>query len=352
MSNPFVSMNTALLALAWKSWTEGGTPVLVEPASGRKQLEPALQANILFEEAGSIRFADAATLVQAAAKFVIQNEGTTFTSSGQACFGRLHELWLQDKIDEPSLPGQILASLHNSHQIDAYEWACQAVTAGIRPYDVLQPLEEAIPLFIHANAASIVQFFSADYGNDRNVFGGSIYPKLEPWLEHFPTVARDITSSHEEHPTDKGEALYGCALQALMHVDFLAGWSVALNATAHTNPLIAGPGLHVLGLVDYADAAKTEAANDVVRICTQILRSPEHVLTGTAVGVLGRLVNFNGETVVPLLDDAGRTGKATQADVRKAASAITKTRNLVIGSPHRRAGVSTPESSTQGLWRP
>ncbi len=260
-------MNTALYAIAWKSWTEGGKAVLAEHAPDRTQLEPALRAGVLIEEAGSFRFADTAALVKAAAEFVIQNESASFTNSGEACFGRLHALWIQDKLDEHSLPGQVLAALHNGHQIDAYVSASQAVRAGVRPYDVLQTLEEAVSLFNHAEAASIVQFFGGDHGNNRNVFGGPIYPKLEPWLVRHPTVAREIKSLHEEHPTDKGGALYGCALQALINVDFATGWPLALSATSSTNPLIAGPGLHVLGLVEYADAAEMEVASDAIGVC-------------------------------------------------------------------------------------
>jgi hypothetical protein len=46
-------MNTALYAIAWKSWTEGGRAVLAEHAQDRTQLEPALRAGVLIEEAGN-----------------------------------------------------------------------------------------------------------------------------------------------------------------------------------------------------------------------------------------------------------------------------------------------------------
>lgn len=112
-------MSTALSAVAWKSWTAGGAPVSAEEVSDRSEIDPALQAGTLIEEAGSFRLADAAALVQGATAFVIENERAGLTNSGEACFRRLHELWVQDKIETNSLPGQVLAALHNSHQIDA-----------------------------------------------------------------------------------------------------------------------------------------------------------------------------------------------------------------------------------------
>ncbi len=306
---PIAPISATLSALAWKSWVAAGAPVAADELSVPAEIAAALAAGTLIGEGDCYRLVDAAALVQGAADYAIANEQAVLTNSGEACFRRLHELWIQDK-NETHLPSHILAALHNRQQIDAYVWARAAVQAGVRPYEVTMLLEDAVASFTHAAAAPMVQFFAGDYAKGRHVSGASIYPKLEPWLNGRPELAHDIKRLHEQEPRDNGGPLYGCALQALVSADFATGWPLALAATGSANPLIAGPALHVLGLLDFADPAKATNANDVIRICSQILHAAEHPLVVTAIGTLACMVSLHEATVVSLLDEASKTKHA------------------------------------------
>jgi hypothetical protein len=156
-------MNTALSQVAWKSWVAGGSAVPPDEVTERSELLLALEAGTLIEEAAGFRFLDTEALVHEATAFAIENEAGILTSSGEACFRRLNELWTQDKLEDHSLPGQLLAALHNVGNIDAYVFARQAVEAGVRPYEVVRILEEAVEFFAHADSTSMMQFFSGDY---------------------------------------------------------------------------------------------------------------------------------------------------------------------------------------------
>ncbi len=299
---------TVLREIAWRSWSAGGVAVAVDEDE-RAALQSAVAASTLIEDEQGLRFADVATLVGEATAFLLAKESAALTRSGDACFRRLSELWMLDKLEGHSLPGAVLTALHNEGRVDGYAFARQAIEAGIRAYEVVRVLEEAISSFAYAHGTTLFQFFGGEYGSNRHLPAGTLYPKIEPWLLRHPDIVQEIKRLHEGHPQEKGWALYASTLHALVTLDFAGAWPLVVAAVETSERLISGPALHVLGTVDYSEPAKAGAAADAIRICTQIVRNPQHPLLGQAVGVLGHMIATHEALVVPLLDEAGRAGK-------------------------------------------
>lgn len=299
-------MSTDISELAWQSWRAGGNPVAVD-AERLLALRAELEKGVVVEEESGLRFSDKSTLVREASAFVLESEGAVLLSSGEACYRRLSELWLQDKVDDISLPSAVLVGLHNAHRIDAYAFARQAVIAGMNFYEVTRPLEEAIGSFAHASATSILGFFGGDYGKRSHFSAATLLDPVGRWLSRHVEVAREIKQLHEAAPDERQWGIYTCALHAIVDRDFAGTWAQIVQAAESAERVISGPALHVMGMMDYNDPEKAAASADTLRICTRIVRTPGAPLLEQAVSVLGRMIGTHESQVIPLLDEAGRT---------------------------------------------
>jgi len=298
----------SLLTLAWRIWSTGGDPVLVEDAAVRAELEPALLDGMVLEDENGLRFVSDQAMVQAAAQYILHTEGPLLTSTPKASFKRLHEIFRNEIGKKDMVSGHVLALLHNGSQLDAYSWGRQALEEGVGVFDVLHVLEGAVIHFENARAESIFQFFAGHYESVKNDHAsGLAYPKLQAWFALHPDAGRGVKGLHEAHPEERSGSLYGCSLHGLILNDFRSGFALIAAAGRSLNPMIAGPAVHVLGLADYSDPLRRAALNETIQICTEILRTPGHPLLGTAVGTLSRLVTVDESVIVGLLDEAGRT---------------------------------------------
>lgn len=287
-----------------EGWLANADPVTLEPAE-RVALEPALIDGTLIQVEKGVRFADEGMLVTFACEFVLEHEASHLLSGAKACFQRLAELWGND-IGKPStLCGCILGALHNSGRFDAWAWARQAVQEGMRSYDVLYVLEVSLTRFERAQAASVFQFFVEPYG--KPITAGSIYAPLQEWLGEHAAVATGIKDLHEAAPKDASWSLYACVLHALAAHDFASGIQGILASAQSATTSLSGPAVHVLGLLAYADPERRAALGEAIRICAAIVRGADHPLTETAVEALGRLAAYDEDSVIPILDEAGRT---------------------------------------------
>lgn len=299
-------MSITLRELAWKSWLAGGNAVAID-AEGLATLRAEAGTGALIEDEAGLRFADVAMLIQEAAAFVVEHEGSILASSGDACFHRLSELWFQDKVDGVSLPGTVLVRLHNERRLDAYTFAREAVIAGVKSYEVTRTLEEAVGSFTHASALSILGFFGGDYGEQRHFSAATLLEPLAAWLSPHIEVAQEIEQLHEATPKEQNWGIYTCALHAIVNRDFAGTWAQIIRRAESSERSISGPALHVMGTVDYKDPVKAAASADTLRICTQIVRTPGHPLLGQVVSVLGRMIGTHESQAVLLLDEAGQT---------------------------------------------
>ncbi len=298
----------SLHLLAWRIWSAGGDPVLIEDAAIRVELEPALLDGVVMEDEKGLRFASEPSMVQAAAQYVFDAEGSLLTSTPKVCFERLDEIFGMEIGKKDMLSGHVLALLHNEGQLDAYSWGRQAIETGIDVFDVLHVLEGAVNHFQDARAESIFQFFAGHYETVKNdLAGGLVFPKLQDWFTQHPDVAREVKRLHEEHPKERSGSLYGCSIQGLILNDFRSGIALTLEASSSLEPMIAGPAVHVLGLADYNDPSRRVALNETISVCASIIRSPGHLLLGTAVRTLSRLVTLDENVIVRLLDGVGKT---------------------------------------------
>lgn len=298
----------SLLTLAWRIWSAGGDPVLIDDPAMRAELEPALRDGMVLEDDKGLRFASELSMVQAAAQYLLQTEGPLLTNTAKNCFERLDEIFGKEIGKKDMVSGHVLAILHNGGQLDAYSWGRQAIETGVGVFDVLHVLEGAVIHFENARAESIFQFFAGNYERVKNdLAGGVVYPKLQVWFAQHPDAAREVKRLHEEHPEERGASLYGCALHGLILNDFQTGFALMAAASRPPNPMIAGPAVHVLGLTDYNDPSRRAALNETIQVCTEILRTHGHPLLGTAVGTLSRLVALDENVIVGLLDEAGKT---------------------------------------------
>ena len=301
--------SAALRELALRICTSDRKPAVVQDAAGQECLRAELSSGILIEEPTGIRFASEALMVQAAALHVLQSEQDGLLASPKACFERLDEIFGNEIGKEEMVCGQVLAALHNSGKLDAFAWGRQAIEAGVGVFDVLHVLEGAVPHFDCANAELIFEFFCGHYEKVKNDLAqGLIYRKLDPWLASHPDVAHGIKHLHEVQPMECSGSLYACALTAIMSHEFATGYDLTLTAAQSPEPLIAGPSLHALGLVNYNDPLSRRALDQTIQLCARILRTADHPNLETAVATLTRLVKFDEAATVPLLDEAAQLG--------------------------------------------
>ena len=302
-------IDASLRRLALRICTTDRRPIPVIDVAERETLEPELRSGVLIEETSAIQFASEALMVQAATQQVLETESVNLLASPKACFERLNEIFGNEIGKQDMVCGQVLAALHNTKKLDAFSWSRQAVESGVGVFNVLQVLESAVGLFDDATAESIFNFFCGHYEKVKNDLAqGLIYGKLDPWLANRPDLARAIKQLHEVQPAERSGSLYACALKAITTHDFASGYNLSLTAAQSSNPLVAGPGLHVLGLADYTDPQRRQALDQTIQLCARILRSAGHPNLETAVATLTRLVKLDEAAVVPLLEEAARTG--------------------------------------------
>lgn len=142
----------SLHILAWRTWSSGANPVSIDDAAMRADLKPALRNGEVVEDEKGLRFASESSMVQAAAQYILRTEGALLTSTPKACFERLDDIFGKEIGKEDKVSGQVLALLHNSGQLDAYNWGRQAIEAGVRVFDVLHVMEGAVLHFENARA--------------------------------------------------------------------------------------------------------------------------------------------------------------------------------------------------------
>lgn len=299
-------MSITLREFAWRSWLAGGNAVAFD-ADTQATLRAEAGAKALIEEETGLRFADIGMLISEASAFVVEHEGQILSSSGEKCFRRLNELWIQDKVDGASLPGVVLIRLHNERLLDAYAFAREAVMSGIKSYEVSRTLEDAVGSFTHASASSILSYFGGDYGPQRHFSAASLLDPVAAWLSRHIEVAQEIKQLHETAPREQSWGIYACALHVTLNSDFAGSWAQIIQKAGSPEPFISGPALHVMGTLDFKDPEKAVASADTLRICTGIVRTPGHALLGQAVSVLGHMIGTHERQVVPLLEEAGRT---------------------------------------------
>lgn len=298
----------SLLMLGWRIWSAGGEPVLIDDLAMRAELEPALLDGMVLEDENGLRFVSDQAMVQAAAQYILHTEGPLLTSTPNASFKRLHEIFGKEIGKKDMVSGHVLALLHNGSQLDAYIWGRKAIEGGVGVFDVLHVLEGAVIHFENARAESIFQFFAGHYESVKNDYArGLAYPKLQAWFAQHPDAGREVKRLHEAHPEERSGSLYGCSLHGLILNDFRSGFALIMAASRSLNPMIAGPAVHVLGLADYSDPSRRAALNETIQVCTEILRTRGHPLLGATVGTLSRLVTLDENVIVGLLDEAGKT---------------------------------------------
>jgi hypothetical protein len=302
--------NPALSALAWRICTdEKRAPALVDHSDERSALQAALGDGRLLEDDRGVRFADEHAMVLAATEHFLRTETDGLLASPRACFERLHDVFTREIGKQHRVSGCALAELHNAGRLDGFAWARQAIEAGVNVFDVLLVMEGAVPLFNAACAQEIYDFFAGHYEQVKNdLAGGIVSVKLPLWLAKLPDIARALKQMHEASPQERSTSLYACALQGLILHRFDEGFVFALEAAGNPTPTIIGPALHMLGLVDYANPPHLEALEHVIKLCTGIIRTPGHAQLGTATRALCRLLPAAEPRIVPLLEEAAKTG--------------------------------------------
>lgn len=99
----------SLLMLAWRIWSAGGDPVLIEDAATRAELEPELRDGLVLEDEKGLRFASELSMVHAAAQYTLDTEGPLLTSTPKACFERLDEIVGKEIGKKDMVSGHVLA---------------------------------------------------------------------------------------------------------------------------------------------------------------------------------------------------------------------------------------------------
>ncbi|APG23977.1 hypothetical protein [Syntrophotalea acetylenica] len=297
----------ALLTLAWHIWSGDGSPAQVDDAGTRAELEPAVRAGILLEDEKRYRFANESPYIEAVVQYIFQAEGPLLTSAPKTCFEELNEIYKKEIGKKERVSGRVLARLHNSEKIDAYDWGRQAIIAGVRVFTVLHVMEGAVNNFDTARPESILQFFAGHYDNVKNdLAGGMIFSNLRPWFAEHPDIARKVILRHESNPDEKCHGLYACSLHGLSATEFSGAFELLESASHSPNIWISRPAVHVMGLVDYTDPSRSAALNKAVQICSEIIRTNDHQLLGTAVRTLCNLVFLSENDIVSMLDEVGK----------------------------------------------
>lgn len=301
------AFTTALGTLAWRICSdEKRSPVAIESHEDRLTLQPAFVNQRLLEDERGVRFANEEDLAIAAAVHVVAKEGDHLTRTPRECFERLAEIWAQEIGKQHRVSGHVLAGLHNAGRLDGFAWGREAIEAGVGVFDVLNVMESGIPLFRTANAQEIKRFFAGHHEQVKgDLAGGIVYVKMPPWFASQPQLADTLKKLHEDSPQEDSATLYGCALHGLILHRFDEGFHLALEAAKSQAPLVSGPALQLLGLVDFSQ--HPAALVRVIEWCAGIVRTPGHAQLETAIRTLGRLLPTAENQIVPLLDEAART---------------------------------------------
>lgn len=301
--------NPALGALAWRLCAdEKRAPVPVNEPGERLALQPAIGDGRLLADERGVRFADEHAMVLAATEHFLRTETDRLLASPRACFEQLHDLFTREIGKQHHVSGCVLAELHNAGRLDGFAWGLQAIEAGVGVFDVLHVMEGAVPLFKAACGQEIHAFFIGHYERVKNdLVGGILYVKLPPWLAKLPDTARALQQMHAASPQERSANLYACALHGLILHRFVEGFALALEAARSPTPMVSGPALHMLGLVDYDNPPHSEALERVIELCAEIIRTPVHLQLETATRTLGRLLSSAETRVAPLLEEAAKT---------------------------------------------
>lgn len=271
-------------------------------------MQPAIGDGRLLEDERGARFADEHAMVLAATEHFLSTEADPFLASPQACFERLHDIFTREIGKQHRVSGCVLAELHNAGRIDGFAWGRQAIEAGVYVFDVLHVMEGAVPLFKAACAQEIHDFFIGHYERVKNdLVGGTLYVKLPQWLAELPDIARALKQMHEASPQERSASLSACALHGLILHRFDEGFALALEAARSPMPMVSGPALHMLGLVDYANPPHFEVLEQVIELCAGNVRTPGHAQIETATRTLGRLLPVAEPRIAPLLEEAAKT---------------------------------------------
>lgn len=301
--------NSTLGELAWRICAnKERAPVLVDHPEERSALQAALSDGRLLEDDRGVRFADEHAMVLAATEHFLRTEADRLLASPRACFEQLDDVFSREIGKQHRVSGCALAELHNAERLDGFAWGRQAIEAGVGVFDVLHVMEGAVPLFTTARAPAIYDFFAGHYERVKNdLAGGILYAKLPSWLAMLPDIARALKQIHEASPQETSASLYACALHGLILQRFDDGFARALDAACSPTPTVSGPALHMLGRVDYTSPPHIEALEQVIKMCTDIIRTPGHVQLGTATRTLGRLLPAAEMRIHPLLEEAAKT---------------------------------------------
>lgn len=269
-------------------------------------------------------------MVNLAAEHITTVRYEHLLTTPKACFDELHSIFRNEIGKELAVSGQVLATLHNTGRIDAFEWGSQAFQAGVNIFNILLVMKGAVAHFTHALESSIYSFFIGHYEKVKNdLAGGLLYSQLPGWFARHPDLARRVMQLHQANPEARSASLYGAALSGLILHDFRQGSMLALSYVRHSESTIAGPALHALGLIDCSDPSRHQVIDQVLDECRRIVRSENHPLLGMAVGTLGRLLTMNEKIVVELLIEA------TNSEMPEALSALSLAL-LQLQSEHRR----------------
>lgn len=274
----------------------------------RSALRAALADGRLLEDDRGVRFADEHAMVLVATEHFLRTEADHLLSSPKVCFEQLDDIFGREIGKQHRISGCALAELHNTGRLDGFDWGRQAIEAGVGVFDVLYVMEGAVPLFKTGCARGIYDFFAGHHEHVKHdLAGGVLYVKLPPWFAELPDIARALKHMHEAFPSEQSASLYACALHGLILHRFDEGFAVALEAVGCSTPMVSGPALRMLRLIDYTDPSRFGALEEVIELCTGIIRTPGHAQIGTATGTLGRLISAAEKRIHPLLDEAAKT---------------------------------------------
>jgi hypothetical protein len=247
-------------------------------------------------------------MVLAATEYFLGTETNRLLASPQACFEQLYDVFTREIGKQHRVSGCALAELHNAGRLDGFAWGRHAIESGMDVFDVVRVMEGAVPLFNSADAQEIYDFFAGHYERVKNdLAGGFLYVKLVPWIAKFPEVAWALKQKHEGYPQEYSASLYACVLHGLILRSFDEGFPIAIDAARIATPLVSGPALHMLGVVDYTSPPHFEALEQVIELCARIVNTPAHPQLGTAMRTLGCFLSVAEMRVAPLLEEAVKT---------------------------------------------
>jgi hypothetical protein len=307
-SSPKVENTSTIDKLAWQLWSINGESVPIQDAEMRSEFDPFLRNGLLIEDTTGLRFSSNTVMIEAAARYFVFSNSANLSENPRSCFECLHNVWVKEIGKQESVSGHALAILHNLHGIDAFYWGQQAIEAGCNVFNLLSIFQSAIPLFSDASAASIVSFFAGHHEKVKNdLMGGRLFPNLDKWFAEHPHIAHEVRRLHMQDIREDSASVYRSALQGLALNDFSGGLDLIKEAAISKEPLVSGPAVHALGLIDFSEVSRSQALPDAVEVCRGIIETPSHSSLAAAVRTLGRLLAFD-EGIASLLNQAGQKG--------------------------------------------